>query len=123
MAKILIIEDHRILRDWLQDVLTFKGYDVVSAHSGRGGLELRARYRPDLVITDISLPDISGLEVVRRLRPPPGPRAKIIVMSDWDLPDPEHVTALGFDRALRKPFSVNELIAAVRQLLGEPPLA
>ena len=121
MAKILVIEDHRIVRDWLEDVLTFKGYDVVAAHNGRIGLQLCVRYRPDLVITDIALPDMSGLEVVRRLRPQPG--LKIIVISDLDMPDPEHVRALGFDRALRKPFSVNELVAAVRKLLGEAPLA
>ncbi len=66
--KVLIVEDYRLFADILKNYLGEKGYESVISETGLGGVELFEEYDPDIVLVDISLPDISGLEVIQRIR-------------------------------------------------------
>jgi len=66
--KVLIIEDYRLFADILKNYLSEKGYDSVISETGHGGIQLFQEYQPDIVLVDISLPDINGLEVIQKIR-------------------------------------------------------
>jgi two-component system KDP operon response regulator KdpE len=113
---ILIIEDELPIRRFLRATLAQRGYDLAEAGSGAEGLDLAAARPPELVILDLGLPDIDGLEVIRRLRAwLPAP---IIVLSARGQ-ERDKVAALdlGADDYLTKPFGVEELAARIRVAL------
>src|ERR1700716_3046236 len=74
LKRILIVEDNELNMKLLNDVLEAYGYDIVKTGSGAAALNLARRHRPDLVLMDIQLPDVSGLEVVRQLKSDPQTR-------------------------------------------------
>jgi DNA-binding response OmpR family regulator len=119
MAKILVIDDHRELRELFTEVLVSAGHEVVTAADGSLGLALFARHRPSIVITDLEVPSISGLEVIDRLRGEPG--VQIIAISGSNRENLVIARALGAAVTFKKPFSIRELTAAVRRLVGEAP--
>jgi CheY-like chemotaxis protein len=100
-----------------------EGHSVVTARNGRTGLRLARELRPDLVITDVFMPDVDGLEVVLQLRREL--RRPVIVISGGGRPLAfDHLDAarlLGAMRVLTKPFGTQELLAAVREALGTVP--
>jgi CheY-like chemotaxis protein len=117
MARILVIDDNAAVQDVVRDVLRDVGHVVIVASNGREGL---ARYRecsPDLVITDIFMPERNGLDVILELAPT---NANIIAMSgggDLDRGDYlNEAVHFGARRTLRKPFTVDALVAAVDEL-------
>src|SRR3989454_5094483 len=71
---ILVVEDHDKNRKLVRDVLTFKGYEIVEAETGEEGVRLAQERRPSLVLMDIRLPGIDGIEALRRLRAEPATR-------------------------------------------------
>lgn len=110
---ILCIDDEPEIRRFLRVSLATQGYDVVEAPDGRLGLAAAASRHPDVIILDLGLPDIDGLEIVRRLRE--WTEIPIIVLSARGR-DQDKVAALdaGADDYLVKPFSVPELLARLR---------
>jgi two-component system, OmpR family, KDP operon response regulator KdpE len=114
--KVLVIDDEHEIRRFLRISLVNHGYQVVEAATGQGGLKTVARERPDLVLLDLGLPDIDGMEVIRELRE--WTQVPIIVLTARGR-DAEKVTALdaGADDYLTKPFSVGELVARMRVAL------
>lgn len=68
MKRVLIIDDDEVFRAYIQELLEISGYDVVSAANGREGIEAVEEAPPDLVITDLVMPEVEGLEVIRSLR-------------------------------------------------------
>lgn len=115
---LLIIEDELPIRRFLRATLVQRGYDLTEAGSGAEGLDLAAARPPALVILDLGLPDIDGLEVIRRLRAwLPAP---IIVLSARGQ-ERDKVAALdlGADDYLTKPFGVEELAARIRVALRQ----
>jgi CheY-like chemotaxis protein len=68
MTKILVIDDEQGIRDLLDTLLRRKGYDVVLAESGRQGLELFRRERPDVIVLDLKMPEMDGLTVLRQIK-------------------------------------------------------
>lgn len=122
MAKILLIDDDNSVRDILGKTLTYFGHAVTTACNGREGLELFALISPDLVITDIVMPEKEGLEVLMALRTQ-RPPVKIIAMSGGgrgNAADYLHIAkCMGASVVLAKPFSHDQLLSAIASLL--PP--
>jgi two-component system, OmpR family, KDP operon response regulator KdpE len=114
--QILVIDDEPQILRALRTILTAKQFRVLTASRGEEGLTLAATQIPDLVIVDLSLPDIDGFEIVARLRD--WTKVPIIVLS---VRDSEHdkVAALdrGADDYLTKPFGIEELLARIRVAL------
>lgn len=110
---LLIVEDEAPIRRFLRATLPNEGYRLIEADSGEQGLRLAANQPPDLVILDLGLPDIDGLEVIRRLRE--WSAIPIIVLSARDQ-EKEKIAALdaGADDYLTKPFGIGELLARLR---------
>jgi DNA-binding response OmpR family regulator len=120
MAKILLIDDDESLRGILRETLAHFGHMVIEACNGKQGLELFEQTKPDLVITDIVMPEKEGLEVLMELRRKPSP-VKIIAISGGGTTGKVeylHVAKLmGAAAVLAKPFSVDALMGAVDALL------
>ena len=114
--RILVIDDEEQIRRALKSILSVRHYDVILASNGEEGLDLAIDHSPDLVILDLSMPDMSGLEVCKYLREwYNGPILVLSVRSS----DADKISALdlGADDYLTKPFSAGELLARVRALL------
>jgi two-component system KDP operon response regulator KdpE len=115
-ARILVIDDEPAIRRAVETNLTRHGFQVETADSGREGIQRHDRRRPDLILLDLGLPDLDGLEVIRQLRA----RAStpIVVLSVRDA-ERDKVAALdlGADDYLTKPFGVDELLARIRVAL------
>ncbi|HET9922181.1 MAG TPA: response regulator transcription factor [Ktedonobacteraceae bacterium] len=115
-ARILVVDDEIEIVRALQRSLTAHGYEVFTANSGEEALEGVAHYRPDLMLLDLGLPGISGLEVCKRVRAESN--LPIIVLSVKDT-ERDKVLALdlGADDYVSKPFSINEVLARIRVAL------
>jgi two-component system KDP operon response regulator KdpE len=116
MTAVLVIDDEPQIRRTLATNLGARGYAVHLAPTGEDGLVLAADEAPDLVIVDLGLPGIDGVEVVRRLRA--GSAVPIVVLSVRDT-EREKVAALdaGADDYVTKPFGMDELLARMRAAL------
>ena len=113
---ILVIEDEQEIRRFLRASLGNHNYQVIEADNARDGLRQAEDQHPDLVLLDLGLPDVDGLEVIRRMRD--WTTTPIIVVSARGR-EAEKVAALdaGADDYLTKPFSVGELLARIRVAL------
>ena len=113
---VLVIEDEAQIRRFLRATLTANGYQLLEATTAQEGLVQAATRQPEIVILDLGLPDLDGLEVTRRLRE--WTTMPIIVLSARGQ-EADKVTALdaGADDYLTKPFSVGELLARLRVAL------
>ncbi|MGJ7518936.1 response regulator [Variovorax sp. LT1P1] len=118
--QILMIEDDARLAQMVSEYLTKSGFGVAHAADGQAGLEQVQQHAPDLVILDLMLPDIDGLEVCRRIRALPGALAKVSVLMLTAKGDPmDRIIGLeiGADDYLPKPFEPRELLARIRAVL------
>ena len=111
--RVLVVDDELQIRRFLRIALEANGYRVYETDRGGAAVQEAARLRPDVVILDIGLPDMDGLEVLRRLRE--WTATPVIMLSVRDA-DRDKVAALdaGADDYLTKPFSVDELLARLR---------
>ena len=116
---IVLIEDNERNRKLARDVLTHQGYRVADAESAEDGLALVARERPSLILMDIHLPGIDGIEALRRLRADEATRTipVIAVTASAMTHDRHKILAAGFDGYQSKPISVRPFLAAVRETL------
>lgn len=119
MAKVLVIDDQPEIRALFAEILASDGHQVITAADGASGLALHRLHHPNLVITDLEVPGLHGLEIIARLRDEPG--VKLIAISGSSLEVLKAAQDLGATVTFMKPFSIKELMAAVRQLVGEPP--
>jgi two-component system, OmpR family, response regulator MprA len=116
-VRILVVDDDRAVRDALRRVLTLAGYEVQMAQDGEQALELVVQAVPDVVVLDVGLPGIDGLEVCRRLRRL-GNRVPILMLTARDaVADRIDGLDVGADDYMVKPFDVGELKARIRALL------
>lgn len=116
IVTILVVDDEEQIRRAVKSILTSRQYGVLLAATGEEGLDLAAEHNPNLIILDLSLPDISGLEVCRTVRAwYTGP---ILILSvRGNEKDKVAALDLGADDYLTKPFSTAELLARIRALL------
>jgi two-component system KDP operon response regulator KdpE len=114
--RILVVDDEIPIRKYLRVALGAQGYTVLEAATGREALSAVPSQRPDLIILDLGLPDIDGVEVTRRLRE--WSHAPIIILSVREAEE-EKIAALdaGADDYLVKPFGTGELLARIRVVL------
>ncbi len=122
--RILIVDDEPNIVATVSPLLRARGYDVLSAVSGRSGLDAVDREKPDLVVLDLGLPDVDGIEVCRQVRQ--GSNVPIVVLSARGA-EGDKVAALdaGADDYVTKPFGPEELLARIRAALrrAESPAA
>ena len=116
MPTVLIVEDNLVLAEAVAEVLHSIGYRTVIAHDGETALSEVARSVPEVVIIDLELPAIDGLEVARRLRDGYGKRIRLIANTAWpDDADTHTKTAnAGFDDVLIKPTSIYQILKAMQ---------
>ena len=115
-ARVLVVDDEPEIRRALRAILGGRGYDVQLAGSGEEALTEFARRRPDLVLLDLQLPGLSGLEVCRQIREQSA--VPIIILSvRGDEPTKVSALDLGADDYVGKPFGVDELLARMRAAL------
>jgi len=115
--RIFVVEDDPLLREAVNLILTQAGYAVSTTAVGTGAAALVTRFRPHLVLLDILLPDVSGLDVLRAIRAS-GHRAPIVMMTADNRPDTvRDVMAMGGNGYLLKPFEPKDLIARVKLAL------
>jgi DNA-binding response OmpR family regulator len=117
MDKILVIEDDADILAGLQTALTSEGYAVGIASDGRDGRNLAKDFRPDLIILDLMLPGMSGLELCKRLRDEGRVLPIIMLTAKGGEDDKVLGLELGADDYITKPFSVRELLARVKVVL------
>ncbi len=117
--RILVIEDQEDNRAILRDLLTSAGFEVLEAITGEDGVAAAARELPALILMDVQLPGIDGLEATRRIKALPAlRRIPLIVVTSYALSgDDAKARAAGADGYVTKPFSPRALLAMVRQHL------
>ncbi len=118
-ASVLLIDDDSTSREALTELLEEEGFEVLSAAGGEEGLEAARRHRPDLLLLDMMMPGIDGVEVIRRIRSEPGlQRLRIIALTgDVTRARLQNVFEAGADRFVAKPFRIPELLDSVRMIL------
>jgi DNA-binding response OmpR family regulator len=120
VARILVIDDDADVRQSLRKMLTRAGYDVVEAVDGTAGIELQHKDPADVIITDIFMPGLDGLQTMRQLKKE-GSVVKVIAVSGGDrtgtMDLTEHAQLMGAFKVLTKPFEMQDVLAAVKAAL------
>jgi len=123
-GPILIVEDVPNVLELLEVTLRFKGYSVVTARNGEEGLEVVARQKPVLIITDILMPKVDGYAFVQRLRLNPDTRGIPVVFlsATYVTPeDKEFALSLGASRFIEKPIDTEDFLLTVAELVTQQP--
>jgi len=116
-AKILVVEDEPNMVAGLRDNFEFEGYQVITARDGMEGLQRALDESPDLVVLDVMMPRMSGLEVCKQLRAKRGSIPIIMLTARGQEVDKVVGLELGADDYVTKPFSIRELLARVKAVL------
>ena len=116
MAKILIVEDEKQMADFISLELKHEGYDVDICYDGEQGYENAIKANYDIILLDIMLPKINGMEVCRRLRAKQDTPI-IMLTAKGDITDKVNGLDIGADDYLTKPFEIEELLARMRVIL------
>jgi len=119
---ILIVEDNEKNRKLVRDVLQHTGYKTLEAETGEDGVRLAQESRPALVLMDIQLPGMNGIEALGRLRADPKTKKipVIAVTASAMTHDRAKIMSAGFDGYQSKPINVKEFLVAVREMLDRP---
>ena len=121
MAKtVLIVEDNELNMRLFNDLLEAFGYRTVKTSDGREALPLARQHKPDLIVMDIQLPDISGLDITDRLKKDPALKAiPVIAVTAFAMRgDEQKILAAGCDAYLSKPISVSTFLETIRKFIG-----
>ncbi len=117
MKKVLIIDDTPAARATIREMLERGGYDVVDARNGNEGLRMIEEHTPDLVVTDIIMPDMEGIEIIRILRKTKSLLPIIAITGSIETPYLQMAQKFGAVCGLYKPFRQAELLYAVENAL------
>lgn len=121
-VRILVVEDDRSLADLLQEELEQEGYEVRVANDCAGGMALHEECRPELVISDLRLPDQDGMTLLRHTRSQPDPPLFLLVTAFGTVDQAVEALKAGADEFLTKPLSMDHLLLMVRRLLEQREL-
>ncbi|MBL8058061.1 MAG: response regulator [Anaerolineales bacterium] len=121
MAKILVAEDERDIRDLIAFTLQFAGYTVVTANNGEEGLALARQEVPDLILSDVRMPKMTGYEMCRQIKAEPRTAHVPVVFLSAKGQDQEVQSGLaaGATEYLLKPFAPDQLLAKVAEILAK----
>jgi two-component system, cell cycle response regulator DivK len=119
---ILMIEDNEKNRKLMRDVLRFQGYKTAESENAEEGLRMAGTLAPALILMDIHLPGMNGIEALGALRADPATRGiPVMAVTASVMPqDHQMVTSAGFDAYQSKPINVKEFVAAIKELLKRP---
>ena len=123
MSVVLIVEDNEMNMKLARDLLSVKGYTTLEAITGEEGVRMALDQKPDLVLMDIQLPGINGIEALRQIRADPQAAGiPIIAFTASVTPtDRSQITAAGFDGFLSKPIVLREFLDTVKRALESTP--
>ena len=121
MAKILIAEDERDIRDLIAFTLRFAGYEVLTANNGEEAVQMTLKELPDLVLTDVRMPKMTGYEACKLIKADPTTQHIPVVFLSAKGQEAEVQTGLasGADEYLLKPFAPDQLTRKVAEILGK----
>jgi len=121
MSTILIVEDNEKNMKLVRDILRHNGYATVEAVNGLDGVRLALEASPDLILMDIQLPDIDGIEALRRIREaPPLDAVPVIAVSASVMPDDQQkIVRSGFDAFVTKPINLKSFLDTVQRYLSQ----
>jgi two-component system, cell cycle response regulator DivK len=121
VSMILIVEDNEKNMKLVRDILRHKGHATLEATTGEEGVQLAIDHRPDLILMDIQLPGIDGIEALRRIRAQAVLDAvPVIAVSASVMPDDQrHIVGSGFDAFVPKPISLKPFVAVVERFLKD----
>lgn len=123
MARMLVVDDQRGVRTLLQLAFQEEGYQVATAVNGRDALRQVERWRPDVVVMDVRMPVMGGLETLPRIKTI-APQTAVIIMSAYvELEAVDEIRRMGADDFIYKPFDLEELKAKVKAVLPEEVFA
>ncbi len=119
-AQVLVVDDNPDLRAYVSSVLQRQGYQVRTAEQGAAGLEMATTHGPDLIITDLMMPGVNGLEMIERIRKDTDLQGTPIILLTAKVDNETRLEGVeqGADAYLSKPFNDRELLAEVRNLLA-----
>ena len=121
MTKILVIEDNNLMREIVLEILESRGFEVVGAENGQVGIQLAIAQIPDLILSDVRMPELNGLQVFAVLRAHPATASiPFIFMTASDM---EKARALKADGYLQKPCSVAEMLGAIATQVEKPTVS
>jgi two-component system, OmpR family, KDP operon response regulator KdpE len=116
-VRLLVVDDEPPIRRLLRTSLGAQGYRILEAETGQGALDLLAHEAPEVMLLDLGLPDLDGLEVIRRMRASGANVAVIVLSSRGDERGKVEALDLGADDYVTKPFGMAELVARIRTAL------
>jgi two-component system OmpR family response regulator len=122
-VRVLVVDDEPNLADLLTMALRYEGWEIRSAHDGLSAVRAAREFKPDAVVLDVMLPDLNGLEVLRRLRED-APNLPVLFLTAKDAVE-DRIAGLtaGGDDYVTKPFSLEEVVARVRGLMRRTAIA
>ena len=116
-VKILVVEDHTDTRDMLEILLTREGFQVITAEDGWNGLAKASTDHPDVNLTDVHMPNLSGIDLIKALRHLPQTEHTPIVVMTADRDQQAAALEAGVDQFLKKPILVEKLFSTLKQLV------
>jgi two-component system cell cycle response regulator DivK len=122
MSLILIVEDNGKNMKLVRDILQAKGYQTLEAVNAEDGVKLAAEHNPDLVLMDIQLPGMNGMEALRVLRADPGTAGipVIAITASVMTQDRQNIMDAGFNAFIEKPINLREFVATVQAKVRPP---
>jgi DNA-binding response OmpR family regulator len=118
--NLLVVEDTLDTRDLLQFYFTRAGYNVSTANDGQEGLNMTKAEKPDLILTDVAMPNMDGVEMIREIRSESEfANIPIIVFTARSASSNEEILAAGANRIFHKPFDFDEVQKEIRGLIGQ----
>ncbi|WNJ99902.1 response regulator [Thalassospiraceae bacterium LMO-JJ14] len=121
MGKILVVDDEELIRDILRQILQQDGHEVIEAGDGDTAIKTARDVRPDLIVLDMVMPKMTGLEIAPVLRSHPGTKnIPIIALTGSRSPETtEDIHNAGCDRYIAKPINAEQILGAVAKLLNK----
>jgi CheY-like chemotaxis protein len=121
MPEVLLIDDDEFMLSLMDSLLREAGFNVLKTADGPQGIEVYARRKPDIVVLDLGLPSMDGLQVLKRIRDM-DPKAKVVVVTGYPSePALEAARALGACDFLPKPFKTDKFVELIREVAAKRP--